>query len=151
MPDTLCCLIAIHIWHLDIHKYQIISSWWHLLYPVHALNSIFHTLDNKPGFFQNRHCNFRIQIIILRQQNMLSTQTFSHIRCFYFFFPLAVIFLVRYFMHQCKRKYGSFSQFTFHFKTAAHQIDHFLYDWHSKTGSSDSSSGCIPFTTEWFK
>ena len=86
MPDTLSCLIPIHVWHLDIHKYQIIGFRWQLLYPAHALDSILHTIDNKPCFFKNCHCDFRIQIIILCQQNMFSTQFFCRKSTFPRFF-----------------------------------------------------------------
>ena len=69
VPDFLCCLIAVHFGHLNIHEYHIIGSRRHLFYPVYTLNAIFHTFCFKAETLEYCHCNLCIQIIVLCQMS----------------------------------------------------------------------------------
>ena len=70
--DCLSCLISIHVRHLNVHKDQIIGFCRFLFHPCHTLNSILNTINYKSHILQDKLCDFRIQLIILSQQNMFS-------------------------------------------------------------------------------
>ena len=65
LPDQLCCLLSIHIRHLNIHKNQIISSCRHLIDLIHTLYAIRSPVNQQPFILQNGCCDLCIQIIIL--------------------------------------------------------------------------------------
>ena len=52
MPDDRCCLIAVHIRHLNIHQNQIISSCRFFFQFIHAENAIFYAIYGKSHFLQ---------------------------------------------------------------------------------------------------
>lgn len=69
LSDGLCCLISIHIWHLNVHKDQIIISGICFFQHIYTNNAILCKLDFKTSFFQNRYRYFCIQFVVFRKKN----------------------------------------------------------------------------------
>ena len=143
--DCLSCLIAIHVRHLDIHKDQIVGPCRFLFHPCHTLNSILNTVNHKFHILQDKLCDFRIQVIILSQQNIFSADPVCFLCIRGRIRNLLVVTLISNPVFHDNCKFASFSQLTFCFNGSAHHINIFLYDRHSQTCSCNLCGCCIAF------
>ena len=69
LADFSRSIVAVHDWHLDIHKDQVKIALWRMLKGFHCTQAIFRCLYLYASQGQQLQGNFPVEFVVLRHQN----------------------------------------------------------------------------------
>ena len=73
-PDLLCCIVAVHHRHLDVHKDQLIGSVRSFFQHIHTFHAVFGAVYRAALFLQQFGGDLCIQVVVLGQQDLHTEQ-----------------------------------------------------------------------------
>ena len=77
--DVLRRFVAVHDGHLNVHQNEVIRTGGRILDGIHRLRSIVRGVDNRAFLFQNRLCDFLIQLDVIDEKDFLSRKEFGRL------------------------------------------------------------------------